>query len=153
MKDPRDIFKLPLAERIQLVQDLWDSIADETADRPLTEEQQKEIARRIAEHDADPASALAWSEVRERLWSSVAEPPADYRVDTKTRIEMVLERSHSWPAEDQQELIEAARDIEARRTGVYVLSDEENAAIDKALKSPLIPEEEVLAFWKARGIS
>ncbi len=45
----------------------------------------------------------------------------------------VLEQVSSWPEEDQEELAEYAREIEARRTGVYRASPEELAAIDEAL--------------------
>jgi hypothetical protein len=31
----------------------------------------------------------------------------------------LLERVESWPQEDQEELVEYAREIEARRSGVY----------------------------------
>jgi predicted transcriptional regulator len=37
----------------------------------------------------------------------------------------ILDQVASWPQQDQDELAEYAREIEARRTGVYVLSDEE----------------------------
>ena len=69
MNDLRDIFKLPIAERIQLVGDLWDSIAADVAEVPLTDAQKAEIDRRLAEHDADPSTALDWSVVRAELWS------------------------------------------------------------------------------------
>ena len=57
--------------------------------------------------------------------------------------ENVLERVASWPAEDQEDLSELARDIEARRSGVYRLSDEERSAIDAAPRSPLASNAEV----------
>jgi len=41
---------------------------------------------------------------------------------TKGQIDAVLEAVRSWPREDQDELAELAREIEVRRTGVYVLS-------------------------------
>jgi hypothetical protein len=41
----------------------------------------------------------------------------------------LLERVQSWPEEDQEELADAAREIESRRSGVYRLSDEERAAV------------------------
>ncbi len=59
----------------------------------------------------------------------------------------------SWPREDQEELAELAREIEARRTGVYVLNDEEKAALGEALKSGVASDEEVAAFWKRHGIA
>jgi putative addiction module component (TIGR02574 family) len=70
MNDLSELFKLSVAERIQLVEDLWDSIAADTeALPPLTEEQIAEIERRLAEHEKNPERAHPWEEVRERLWS------------------------------------------------------------------------------------
>lgn len=62
-----DLLKLSVPERIQLVEDLWDSIAAESEALPLTEAQRSEVELRLAEHDRDPASALSWEEVRGRL--------------------------------------------------------------------------------------
>ena len=61
-------------------------------------------------------------------------------------------QSRSWPEEDQDELAEVAREIEARRTGVYELSEEERAALDEALRSRVASDEDVAAFWKRHGI-
>jgi putative addiction module component (TIGR02574 family) len=63
-----ELLKLTPAERIQLAQDLWDSIAPEDMP-PLTAEQIEEIDRRLAEHARDPSRALPWEEVRARLWA------------------------------------------------------------------------------------
>jgi putative addiction module component (TIGR02574 family) len=62
-----DLLALSLMERLQLVEDLWDSIAAESAGLPLTEAQREEVDRRLAEHDRNPASALPWEEVQARL--------------------------------------------------------------------------------------
>jgi hypothetical protein len=45
----------------------------------------------------------------------------------------LLERAEAWPEEDQEELGEYAREIEARRIGVYTMSDEERAAVHRGL--------------------
>ena len=45
----------------------------------------------------------------------------------------VIEHAASWPQEDLEELAEYAREIEARRTGVYTMSDDERAAVSKGL--------------------
>jgi len=52
-----DIFDLPLDERMQLVEDLWDSIAAEQEALPITEAQRAELDRRLEafERDGDPA--------------------------------------------------------------------------------------------------
>jgi hypothetical protein len=45
----------------------------------------------------------------------------------------VIEHAETWPQEDQEELAEYAREIEARRTGVYTMSDDERSAVAKGL--------------------
>lgn len=45
----------------------------------------------------------------------------------------ILKSAESWPEDDQQELIAVAREIEARRKGVYVLDADERAAIEEGL--------------------
>lgn len=64
----------------------------------------------------------------------------------------ILEHVASWPIEDQEELYELARGIEARRTGLFRLNDEERAAIDIARRGPLASDAEVEAFWARRGL-
>jgi putative addiction module component (TIGR02574 family) len=63
-----ELMDLTPAERIQLAEDLWDSIAPEDMP-PLTTEQEQEIDRRLAEHDRDPSRASSWEEVKARLWA------------------------------------------------------------------------------------
>lgn len=58
-----DLFALPPAERLQLVEDLWDSLIPEEASLPVAEWVAKELKARKAEFDADPASGLTWAEV------------------------------------------------------------------------------------------
>ncbi len=48
-------------------------------------------------------------------------------------LEDVMKKAENWPSEDQEELAEFAREIEARRTGVYVMSDAEHAAVREGL--------------------
>jgi hypothetical protein len=68
----------------------------------------------------------------------------------------LLEQVESWPRQDQEELAEYAREIEARRTGVYHATQEELAAIDEALgqvaRGEVASREAVeAAFAKFRG--
>jgi putative addiction module component (TIGR02574 family) len=63
------IRKLPLAERIELVEDVWDSIAAEAAELPVPESHREELARRREAHREQPGRALPWEEARRRLWS------------------------------------------------------------------------------------
>lgn len=49
------------------------------------------------------------------------------------KVKEILAHVASWPEEDQEELAEYAREIEARRSGVYYASPDELQAIDEAL--------------------
>ena len=70
MNDLAELFKLSVEERLQLVEDLWDSIAADTETLPpLSQDQIAEIGRRLAEHEKDPSTALEWENVREELWA------------------------------------------------------------------------------------
>jgi putative addiction module component (TIGR02574 family) len=66
MPDP---LHLPLSERIQLVEDLWDSIAAESEGLPLPDWQKEELARREAEYARDPGLASTWEEAKQRILS------------------------------------------------------------------------------------
>ena len=57
------IDRLSVEERLTLVQEIWDSIADQVENAPLTEEQRQEIDRRLAAHRANPESAIPWERV------------------------------------------------------------------------------------------
>lgn len=62
-----NLAKLPVPERIQLVEDLWDTIARDQADVPVSDAQLSEIERRRAELLDDPTKAIPWSEAKARL--------------------------------------------------------------------------------------
>ena len=62
-----DIRTLSVAERIQLVEDIWDSIAATPEAVPVTDAQRKELARRKRAHRKDQAAAKTWEEVRAKF--------------------------------------------------------------------------------------
>ena len=62
--------KLSVSERIQLVEDIWDSIAIEAPESiGLSQSQKLELDRRVAAHRADPTTAIPWEQVRSKLFS------------------------------------------------------------------------------------
>ena len=64
-----EYMKLSVSERIQLVEDIWDSIAAEAPDTVgLSQAQKAELHRRVAEHRADPSTAVPWEQVRAKLF-------------------------------------------------------------------------------------
>ena len=52
----------------------------------------------------------------------------------------------------QNKFDEVAHEVEARRGRVYVLNDEEKAAIDAARRGNFASDEDVAAFWKRCGL-
>ena len=63
------LLELPATERVDIAMALWDSLApaEQEAEFDLTLEQRAELDRRLAEHIADPTSAIPWDEVRRKL--------------------------------------------------------------------------------------
>jgi putative addiction module component (TIGR02574 family) len=61
------IDQLSVAQRILLVEEIWDSIAAEAEKMPLTEAQKLDLQRRLAAHEADPKTGSGWEEVKARL--------------------------------------------------------------------------------------
>ncbi len=61
------IDQFSVAERILLVEEIWDSIADDGQEIDLTDVQRKDLERRIANYEANPKSGSSWEEVKARL--------------------------------------------------------------------------------------
>jgi len=62
-----DILEMSVAERILLVEEVWDSIAATPEAVPLTEEQRAELDRRLAAYEKEPEAGTSWNEVKTRL--------------------------------------------------------------------------------------
>ena len=67
MRSDPDFSRLTVAERIQLVEDLWDSVAAETGDPSLTAAQRTELERRLVDFEGNSEAAEPWEAVRDRL--------------------------------------------------------------------------------------
>jgi len=64
-----DIMNLSVAERIQLVEDIWDSIAEAPESVPLTDDEKAELDRRLDAYHQNPGEGSPWAMVRERIRS------------------------------------------------------------------------------------
>jgi putative addiction module component (TIGR02574 family) len=64
-----ELKKLPLAERLQLVEDLWDSIDEEQEALPDPPELIEELRARHAAYLTDPSSAIPWELALEKIRS------------------------------------------------------------------------------------
>ena len=61
------IDRLSVEERLALVEDLWDSIAEESAATPLSDAHRAELDRRLAEHEANPNDVVSWEDVKDSI--------------------------------------------------------------------------------------
>jgi len=62
-----EISKLDLSVKIQLIEDVWDSIAVNHSDLPLPEWQKQELQNRYQEYNAGNQELLEWKTVHEKL--------------------------------------------------------------------------------------
>ncbi|HEY3243661.1 MAG TPA: addiction module protein [Phycisphaerae bacterium] len=59
-----DVLSLSIPERIRLVQDIWDSIAEAPESVELDESERAELSRRLEAHRRDPGARSPWELVR-----------------------------------------------------------------------------------------
>ncbi|NOZ38784.1 MAG: addiction module protein [Planctomycetes bacterium] len=64
---PLDLSGLSIPQRVQLVEQIWDSIVDEEQAFELTSAQKKELETRIAAHRAAPNRGQSWEAVKQEL--------------------------------------------------------------------------------------
>ena len=63
------VFDLSPAEKLQLVEDLWDDLAATPSDVPIHDWQKEELARRKANLMHNSSAGLSWDEVKHRIRS------------------------------------------------------------------------------------
>lgn len=61
------VLELSVPERIQLAEDIWDSIAALPQPLPLTKAQRDELDRRLEDHRLHPEDGVPWEEVKGRI--------------------------------------------------------------------------------------
>ena len=61
------IERLSIAERIQLVEDIWDGIAESPASLSLTDAQREELDRRLDAHEKSPKEGISWMELKAKI--------------------------------------------------------------------------------------
>jgi putative addiction module component (TIGR02574 family) len=62
-----DILQLSVAERIQLAEDIWDSIAAVPEAILLTDVERQELNRRLELYTRNPDEGIPWDELREKV--------------------------------------------------------------------------------------
>lgn len=67
-----DFSHLTAAERVELAEELWDSLAEIQGPLPLTEPQAEELDRRLAEYREDRDPGTPWAEAMSKIDESGA---------------------------------------------------------------------------------
>lgn len=62
-----EIACLSVAERILLLEDLWDSIASEPSSVPVPQSHRAELDRRLEAYEREPGSLLTLDQLRQRV--------------------------------------------------------------------------------------
>lgn len=62
-----DLLGLPVSERLRLVEDLWDSIAEVPESIELSDAQKQELDQRLEAYHQDPESGSPWKDVKNRI--------------------------------------------------------------------------------------
>lgn len=66
-----EIMQLSVPERIQLAEDIWDSIVANQQSVDLSTIQKTVLQERLDNYTADPESGDTWDTVRKRIWQSL----------------------------------------------------------------------------------
>ena len=64
---PQAIAVMKPSERLELVEDIWDSLTDLPGAVPVTPAQKVELDRRLEKYHAEPHGEIPWMEVKDRI--------------------------------------------------------------------------------------
>jgi putative addiction module component (TIGR02574 family) len=64
---PSEIFELPAADRVEIAQEIWESVVDHPEALPLTSAQRNELERRWRAFERHPDEGEPWEDVKRSL--------------------------------------------------------------------------------------
>jgi putative addiction module component (TIGR02574 family) len=70
MPSRAELLKLDVPARLELIEELWDSIANDpvaVSQMPVTEAERQLLDERLRAHQSDPAAARPWAQVRDEI--------------------------------------------------------------------------------------
>jgi putative addiction module component (TIGR02574 family) len=67
VNDIPEIAGLSTSEKILLVEELWDSIAEDEANVPLFQSHKEELDKRLKKYDADPDNLLSLEDIKRSI--------------------------------------------------------------------------------------
>lgn len=70
MKDLSEILELPVPERLQLLEAIWDSLVEVPEAIPISDDLKVELDRRLEAYYSDRSSARPWDEIKDELFGA-----------------------------------------------------------------------------------
>jgi putative addiction module component (TIGR02574 family) len=67
VNDIPEIARLSVAEKVLLLEDLWDSIASDESSVPVPQSHRDELDRRLAQYEKDPGRLLTLDDLRAKI--------------------------------------------------------------------------------------
>jgi putative addiction module component (TIGR02574 family) len=67
MTEIKDILKLSINDRIQLVQTIWDSISEDAENQRISDHHKKILDERLQAHENNPDDVISWEEVKNNV--------------------------------------------------------------------------------------
>ena len=89
-----DAAQLPVADRLELIDALWDTLPDEALP-PLSDEWMAEIRRRSAELSAGTATTIPWEVVRGEALVRLSKAPQSNRGERRRKLSFSLARGRT----------------------------------------------------------
>lgn len=65
-----EILELSVAEKIQIVEDIWDSIRRNPEELPLSEAEKRELDKRLADYEQNPDDGIEWETLKKNILQS-----------------------------------------------------------------------------------
>ncbi len=62
-----EILELSVAEKIQIVEDIWDSISNSPEELPLSEAEKLELDKRLEDYKQNPNNGIEWETLKKNL--------------------------------------------------------------------------------------
>ncbi len=62
-----DILELSVAEKIQIVEDIWDSISQNPEQLPVSEAEKLELDERLVSYKQNPNEGIEWKTLKKNL--------------------------------------------------------------------------------------
>ena len=62
-----EIASLNISQKIMLVEEIWDSIAQEQGQIAVTDEEKAILDERLSSFEANPNDVISWEEIKQRL--------------------------------------------------------------------------------------